>query len=259
MNKLPIAVSNPHAGPYVPSIVREFCRLTPEEIAAAGDEGAARIYTPLRNVVECYTSTPVSRAIIDMNRAPKDFNQDGVIKTHTCADVEIYQRKLTEAVQDELLDTEYHPYHERLTDCSTWGLKLGVDCHTMAAKGTPKDPDPGSERPHVCLSDLGGKSLPKGWMNKLVQAFGDAFQCTIAVNTPFPGGYIVQRHHKDMPWFQLQLSRAPFLPDEEKSRCVIQALHHFCQRQFRAWASANESPESETADTEPPEPALSED
>ena len=255
MNKLPIAVSNPHAGPYIPSIVREFCKLTPEENAAAGDEGAARIYTPLRDVVECYTSTPVSRAIVDMDRAPKDFSRDGVIKTHTCDDFEIYRRKLPEMVQDELLGTEYHPYHERLTDCSNWGLKLGVDCHTMASTDTTDE----SDRPPVCLGDLDGKSLPKGWMNKLVKAFTEAFECTVAVNTPFSGGYIVQRHHKDMPWFQLQLSRAPFLSDEEKSRCVIQALNLFCQRQFLAWAKAAEASEAVPAESEPSELALSED
>lgn len=243
MNKLPIAVSNPHAGLYVPSIVRQYCRLTPEEIIADGDEGAARIYTPLRDIVECYTTTPVARAIVDMNRAANDFSKDGVIKTHTCWDVEVYNRKLPAIVQGELLDTEYHPYHERLTDCSTWGLKFGVDCHTMAAMGPPVGPDPGLDRPHVCLSDLEGKSLPKGWMDGLVEAFREAFQSSVAVNAPFKGGYITQRHHRDMPWVQLELSRAPFLPIEEKAGRVIQALRLFCQRQFNIHA-------------DPPRPAI---
>lgn len=238
MTKLPIAVSNPHAGLYVPSIVREYCRLTPEEIIADGDEGAARIYTPLKDIVECYTSTPVARAIVDMNRAAKDFSKDGVIKTHTCWDAKVYRSELPESVQDELLDTEYHPYHERLSDCSTWGLKFGIDCHTMAAVGPPVAPDPGIERPHINLGDLDGKSLPPGWMDGLVEAFTEAFQCPVSVNAPFKGGYITQRHHKDMPWVQLELSRAPFLPDPEKASRVIQALHLFCERQFNLRPSA---------------------
>jgi len=233
MNRLPIAVSNPHAGLYVPSIVREYCRLTPEQIAADGDEGAARIYTPLRDIVECYTTTPVARAIVDMNRAANDFSKDGVIKTHTCWDAKVYKRELPTRVQDELLGTEYHPYHERLTDCSTWGLKFGIDCHTMAATAPPVAPDVGSKRPPVCLGDLDGKSLPGGWMKNLVEAFEEAFELPIAVNAPFKGGYITQRHHKDMPWVQLELSRDDFLPNQEKASRVIQALHLFCQRQFR--------------------------
>ncbi len=232
MNRLPIAVSNPHAGLYIPSIVREYCLLTPEQVAADGDEGADRIYTPLRDIAECYTSTPVARAIVDMNRAANDFRKDGVIKTHTCWDAQVYRGELPERVQDELLDTEYHPYHERLSDCSTWGLKFGIDCHTMAAVGPPVAPDPGVERPQVCLGDLAGKSLPKGWMEDLVAAFTEVFQCSIAVNEPFQGGHITRRHHRDMPWVQLELSRAPFLANEEKSARVIQALRLFCSRQF---------------------------
>jgi len=33
------------------------------------------------------------------------------------------------------------------------GVMLGIDCHTMAAKGPPIGPDPGKERPLVCLSN----------------------------------------------------------------------------------------------------------
>lgn len=129
-------------------------------MAADGDEGAARIYTPLKDIVECYTSTPVG-------------------------------------------------------------------------------PDPGVERPHVCLGDLDGKSLPQGWMKKL----SEAFECPIATNAPFKGGCITQRHHREMPWIQLKLSRAPFMTNEEKSSRVIQALRLFCSRQFKirpALADTNE-------------------
>ena len=232
MNKLPIAVSNPHAGLYIPAIVRPYCQLTPEQIAADGDEGAAQIYTPLGDIVECYTATPLARAIIDMNRAPNDFSKDGVVKTHTCWDAKIYRRKLPDAVKDELLDTDYHPYHERLTDCSSWGLKFGIDCHTMAAVAPPVAPDPGSKRPPICLSDLEGKSLPKGWIAALVTAFEEAFDLPVAVNEPFKGGHITQRHHRDMPWVQLELSRDAFMDNAEKSNRVIQALKIFCHRQF---------------------------
>jgi len=232
MNKLPIAVSNPHAGLYVPALVRDYCRLTPEEIAADGDEGAAQIYTPLRDIVECYTTTPVARAIVDLNRAPTDFSRDGVIKTHTCWDVPVYHRELPEELKAELLDDEYHPYHERLTECSTWGLKFGVDCHTMAAVAPPIAPDPGARRPPVCLGDLDGASLPRGWMAELAAAFEEAFERPVAINEPFKGGYITRRHHRDMPWVQLELSREAFLPLEEKSRRVIRALRLFCGRMF---------------------------
>jgi len=230
MNKLPILVSSPHAGLYVPPCVRELCILTPEEIAADGDEGASAIYGPLKNHVEVFTTTPVARAILDLNRQINDRSKDGVIKTHTCWDVPVYRKTPPEEVVRELLENEYKPYHERLSDASKWGLKLGVDCHTMAATAPPVAPDPGQKRPMICLGDNHGRTLPAGWMNRLVEAFEAAFGESVAVNAPFAGGHITRVHGTEMPWVQLELSRDRRLPWEAKRERTLEALRQFLQR-----------------------------
>jgi len=227
MNKLPILISSPHAGLYVPPCVRELCALTPEEIAADGDAGAAAIYGPLKDHVEVFTTTVVARAIVDLNRQINDRSKDGVIKTHTCWDVPVYREAPSEAIVRELLENEYIPYHERLTDASSWGLKLAVDCHTMAAIAPPVAPDPGRKRPLVCLGDNQGRTLPPGWMEKLVIAFGAAFETEVAVNEPFAGGHITRTHGKEMPWVQLELSRDASRSPAEKGERVLSALAEF--------------------------------
>ena len=80
---LPLLLSVPHAGVEVPAEAEAHCILTPAQIAADGDEGAAEIYA-LADKVEGHITTHVARAIVDLNRAPDDFGPDGVVKTRTC-------------------------------------------------------------------------------------------------------------------------------------------------------------------------------
>jgi formiminoglutamase len=81
--KLPLIVSVPHAGLTVPEEVRSYCVLTPKQILADCDEGAAEIYN-LKSEAAAYITTSVARAIVDMNRAENDRGRDGIVKTHTC-------------------------------------------------------------------------------------------------------------------------------------------------------------------------------
>jgi N-formylglutamate deformylase len=230
MKTLPLAISNPHAGLNVPEIVRPLCRLTPQEIAEDGDEGAAAIYDPLRRHVTAFASSTLARAIVDLNREEADRSRDGVIKTHTCWNVPVYHRPPSSDQVEQLLREYHRPYHAELSRFAMADVILAVDCHTMAAAAPPMAPDPGRKRPPVCLGDLGGRSLPSTSMNRLASSFSEAFRCAVAINKPFAGGHITHRHHTEMPWVQLELSRAAFLDPEEKSRRVLQALRRFCER-----------------------------
>jgi len=216
-----LLLSVPHAGLEVPPEAAPRCALTPEEIAADGDGGAAAIYALADEVVRFETSS-VARAIVDLNRAEDDFRKDGVIKTHTCWDVPVWRSPPDAALVAELLRRHHAPYHARLARADP-AVRLGVDCHTMAAVGPPVGPDPGQPRPEVCLSDADG-TLPKPWFNRLIEAFRSAFDGEIAVNRPFRGGFIVRSHARERPWVQVELSRAPFDSDAGKRRRVLAAL-----------------------------------
>ena len=88
--KLPLLASVPHAGWRVPEQAEPYCVLTPQEILEDGDVGAAEIYA-LEPEFDAYLITDVARAIIDLNRAEDDRRPDGVVKTHTCWNVPVYQ------------------------------------------------------------------------------------------------------------------------------------------------------------------------
>jgi formiminoglutamase len=224
---LPLLLSVPHAGLSVPSGVENLCLLTQKEIIEDGDEGAAEVYLPLQGAVCALVTTAVARAIVDMNRAVDDRRKDGVIKTHTCWDVHIYREPPSEALITELLKIYYKPYHASLTTYARH-VKCGIDCHTMAAQGPPVGPDPGEERPAICLSNADG-TCPKEWITTLADCLKKVFERDVSMNHPFKGGYIIRSHAKELPWIQLELSRAPFFPNQEKSLRILEALKNWGQ------------------------------
>ena len=220
---LPLLVSVPHAGLRVPAEVEAQCALTPQEVAADGDGGAAEIYA-ISEHVGAFVTTDVARAIVDMNRSRNDIRLDGVVKTHTCWNVPVWHCPLSQTEVAELLDAYHRPYHQKLTELGRSGeWILGVDCHTMAATGPPLGPDPGIERPWVCLSN-GDGTCPPEWIQFLRLCFQEQLEGPVTINDPFRGGYITRAHAAEMPWIQIELSRAPFLPDEDKHRVVLRAL-----------------------------------
>ncbi len=226
--KLPLLLSVPHAGLRVPPEAEPYCILTAQEIAADGDVGAAAIYA-LASEAAAYCTTDIARAIIDLNRAEDDRHADGVVKTHTCWNVPVYREFPAEPVVEALLARYYRPYHQRLRELAGPDIRLGVDCHTMAAYGPPVGPDPGRERPWVCLSNAEG-TCPREWIEELQDCFEEAFDGPVTINQPFQGGYITRSHAAEMPWVQLELSRAPFVSDDEKRQRVLQSLAQWCRR-----------------------------
>jgi formiminoglutamase len=222
---LPILISLPHAGLLVPESLQSNCLLTTKQIVEDGDEYANEIYTPLKDKVAAFVTTDIARAVLDMNRQEDDIRKDGIIKTHTCWDIPIWEKPLDETVLRELLVRHHRPYHQQLTELAKEsGLILAIDCHTMAANGPPVGPDPGVERPQVCLGNVDGQSCLGEWMEILKSAFQKVFPGEVTINRPFSGGYITRFHGQEMPWVQLELSRGDFATPSIKSFWVYAAL-----------------------------------
>jgi formiminoglutamase len=222
---LPLLISVPHGGLWVPPEVESVCLLSEREILEDGDEGTAEIYS-FPEVVRHHVTTNVARAIVDMNRAEDDRRKDGVVKTHTCWDVPIYAQALPETLVEELLENHYRPYHRRLSAAAP-DVKLALDCHTMAAVGPPVGPDPGVERPAVCLSN-GDGTCPDSWMQSLKTCLESSLGRSVSINRPFKGGYTIRSHADEVPWVQVELSRAAFSSIREKRDGVIAALQAWC-------------------------------
>lgn len=225
---LPLLISVPHAGWRVPPEAQPYCLLSEQEILDDGDVGAAQIYD-IEDEVDAFVTSDIARAVVDLNRAPGDIRKDGVVKTHTCWDVPVYDRPLPPATVKRLIDTYHQPYHRRLRDLAATSVLAGVDCHTMAAMAPPEAPDPGRPRPEICISD-GDGSLPGPWFDALADALEEAFGVVPSRNEPFQGGHIIRHHSRELPWVQLELNRGPWISEQEKRRCIVDALGRWTRR-----------------------------
>jgi formiminoglutamase len=226
---LPVVISVPHAGLAVPEEVASISLLTPEQIERDGDVGAKDIYRPLEKKVAAYLTTEVARAFVDLNRAERDIRADGVVKTETCWKVPIYSKPLSPHLIETLLERYHRPYHARLHDLArTLPVRLGIDCHTMAAEAPPISPRPGTPRPRACVSNQKGETCPDEWARAFAKALEARLGSPVTVNDPFLGGYITKSRPGNIPWLQLELSRAPFATNEEKSSAVCGSILELC-------------------------------
>jgi len=230
--KLPFYISVPHAGTLVPSEVRDLCLLRREDILAEHDAGSDTIYCTLADHVAGFCTTDIARSLVDLNRAPDDIGGNGVIKSHTCWNVPVYKNFPDKYLIQTLLVRYYLPYHEKLSAAAKTGtIKLGIDCHTMAAVGPPLGPDPGQQRPLVCVSNADG-TCPQEWLRSMAQCLAEVFKEKITLNTPFRGGYITRSHAAEMPWLQVEISQTGAYPDDYKKNCLLEGLHRFCHTVF---------------------------
>lgn len=227
---LPFLLSVPHAGLTVPPEVKGICLLDRDAIENDGDGGAAEIYFPLKDHVKTLVTTDIARAIVDMNRAEDDRRKDGVVKTHTCWDVPVYSEPLSVEMIETLLCLYHRPYHREIEKHAGDDV-VGIDCHTMAAVGPPVGPDHGIERPAVCLSNAGG-TCPDVWLVTLAGIMKKKLKAQVTINSPFKGGYIIRRHAQKIPWLQMELSRAPFQSESEKTGFVFESLTAWHQALF---------------------------
>jgi N-formylglutamate deformylase len=230
--RLPLFISVPHAGTRMAPELRNLCILRREDILADHDAGAGDIYAPLRTHAAGFCTTDIARSLLDLNRAPDDIGGNGVVKDYTCWNVPVFRTFPDRECIRKLLARYFFPYHEKLSGAAATGaIKLGIDCHTMSVIGPPGSPDPGRERPLVCLSN-GEGTCPAEWISSMAGCFASVFKGKVTINEPFRGGYITRSHAVEMPWIQLEISQTETLSNAFKSDCVLEGLKSFCHTVF---------------------------
>jgi len=241
--KEPILVSVPHGGWKIPVEIRESWALTTEEAFHDGDPYTPQIYD-FFDRVNAQITMEYFRAAVDLNREPDNMapeNPDGLIKSHTCYNVEVYKDGILpdDDLINVLIDKYYTPYHTFLKESARRNdIRMGIDCHTMAAVTPPiGGDDAGTPRSLICLGNLGGKDgkmcPPHNRLScdtEMIHFVRDEFiivfrhedveidipaVCTI--NVPYDGGYFeggfITRTmgYEKIPFFQIEMSRALYL------------------------------------------------
>lgn len=214
---LPLLISVPHAGIQAPPEVEHLNLLMDDKIIEDSGEGAREIYD-IQNEVAAFVTTEIARAFGDLNQAEDDRGPDGVVKSETIYKVAIYRMQLQVTQIHGFLSRYYRPYHQELSRLAQ-DVILGVDCHTMAAKTPPVCAASRVDRPMICLSNAGTTRSPE-WFFRMADCLTDAFDGEVALNDSFRGGHIIRSLAVEVPWMQLEISRAEFMSLEEKKYCL---------------------------------------
>jgi len=221
-NTLPVLLSIPHGGIEIPREIVDRVCLTHVDVQNDSDAFSRDVYD-LEDRVAVVVATYIGRAFVDLNRAPDDLppaNPDGVIKSHTCYGVPIYQEgaQPDAAMIRTLLDAYYYPYHNQIAEVAQHAgpnVELGIDCHTMTPVGPQVAPDPDAPRPMICLGNVHGRSCSQDTMTRLARCFVEAFELEdddVTYNQPFAGGFITRHYGTNpIPWVQVEMNQAFYL------------------------------------------------
>ena len=222
IERLPVLISIPHGGDGVPDELSDRICINSQDIFADIDPFTPEIYD-IDPWAEEVITTDIARTFIDLNRAEDDLppqNPDGIIKSMTCYKKPIYKqgKEPDPALRQQLVQHYYLPYHQRLNEILSEGkVRLGLDCHSMAASAPPISPDAGSgtTRPLICLGNAYNKASDRGLVEKLAACFCEAFSLEedqVAINRPFSGGYITRTYGSSpVPWVLIDMNRALYL------------------------------------------------
>lgn len=225
---LPIVQSIPHGGMEAPTRFRDRLAIDATDFYNEADLWADALYDFSQAATPCATlarvTTPIARGIVDVNRPPDDLqNQDGAVKAISSYGRATFAPPLTDAEKTALIDECWRPWHDALAAAlvaASGTARLLLDCHTMAQRGPSAYAHPGAARPAICIANLGdtnGDPRTKGKLRGAVTApawfvrkageiaaelFADLSMLepdeeappVVAINWPFPGGYIIKRY-----------------------------------------------------------------
>ncbi len=181
------------------------------------------------------TTTIVANAArlqIDLNRAPDDLDRAavrsplsrgnsimsakaraglGLIPTRLPNTGNLWKRALDRQIVDERLHAIHRPYHAAIANAlelarAKWGEAFLLDIHSMPSLG-------GADAPEIVVGDRFGTTAGRRQV-EIVRSFLDSLGFRVALNAPYAGGYIVDRHGAPAAGvhaIQLEFDRALYL------------------------------------------------
>ncbi|MCV0431815.1 MAG: N-formylglutamate amidohydrolase [Nitrosopumilus sp.] len=221
MIMLPVLLSIPHGGTKKPPELEGHLSITNRDLFDDSDPFVIELYD-LGDKVQRVIKTDIARAFVDLNRSLEDMppdNPDGLIKSKTCYDKPIYTngKEPDDSLKTMLVELYYNPYHKTIQkNITESGLKLCLDCHSMAAVAPFYSPDKNSsKRPTFCISNNDGKTSSQEMMEQLADSLSKSYfidREEIFLNDPFHGGYITRTYgNNPLPWIQVEMNRDLYL------------------------------------------------
>ena len=198
---LTIILHIPHASKDIPEIIRDQFVLSNEdlknELLLMTDAYTDDLFVS-KNKNHKTVIFPISRLVVDPERFVDDQMEPmsekgmGVIYTLT-SNGENLRRSITNQKRKILIDTYYHPHHEKLNKAVENHLKkyektLIIDCHSFPSIPLPYEFIQSKNRPDICIG-IDDFHTPENLAQRCVQLFEERGY-SIKINEPFNGSIV---------------------------------------------------------------------
>lgn len=237
---LPMVVDSPHSGTLYP--INNGIVAPADALKTTWDAYVDELWGAAPALGGVLLAARFPRAYIDPNRAPDDIDEAmlagawrtppvpsaacrrgmGLIRLNALPGVPMYDGKLPVAEVAHRLDDYYMQYHnvlETLLDDAVhgFGAVWHINCHSMKSVGNAMNVDNGAARPDIVVSDRSGTSADPRFTAWVAAQF-EQLGYRVSINTPYQGGYIVQRYGMplaDRHSVQIEIKRDVYM--DEKS------------------------------------------
>lgn len=223
----PVVLSVPHAGRAYPPAIGAALRASPSGLSALEDRYVDHVALGARRH-ETLLLQDAPRAWIDLNRAEHERDpllDDGARRTNLSAKVraglglvprrtgatgDIWRRRLRAGEVEARIAADHRPYHQALGEALSrardrFGIAILLDLHSMP-------PLPGG-RTRMVVGDRFGQAAATRFVAR-VEAEIEAYGLAYALNTPYAGGHILERHARPrdrIHGVQLEIDRSLYL------------------------------------------------
>lgn len=224
----PVILSVPHAGRDYPLALRTALRVPVEALTVLEDRHVDALAHAAWRTETMLIQRP-ARAWIDLNRAESERDpriDDGVSATAQPAESpklrsglglvprragragDLLRRRLSDAEVIARIRADHRPYHAALASAlaaarERFGVVVLVDLHSM--------PPPGEVE--IVFGDRFGRTAASRFIHR-IEAEAEAAGLAHALNTPYSGGHILERHANPASGvhaIQIEWSRALYL------------------------------------------------
>lgn len=240
----PFIFASPHSGDRRPADMRPAAGLGAASLGSAEDVGVDGLLAATPDLGVPLIQARVSRAYVDLNRAPDDLDPAliqnlppgaglglsaakiaagyGVIPRRTGDGADIYDRPLDLSEARRRLETVHAPYHAALsalmqTTHARCGAAVLIDWHSMPSHAVASGR--GARGPDVVLGDRHGSACDARLTRRLRALFETA-GWSVALNRPYAGGYTTQTWGRPEDGFhaiQIELNRSLYLDEAART------------------------------------------
>lgn len=207
----PVVLSVPHAGRDYPAAMVAALRVPVAALQSLEDRHVDRLAIAARGQETMFVQRP-ARAWIDLNRSEheRDPRIDGgasagaavtslklrsglgLVPRRVMPAGDIWRRRLSGEEVDARIACDHRPYHDALAAAlaqarARFGVAVLLDIHSMPPLGT------GTDTARIVFGDRFGQSAGARFVAR-IEAVADASGIAHALNIPYSGGHILDRH-----------------------------------------------------------------